>query len=76
MSDPSQKLKPQRSSTGFGGIKQVSVGVSIGFPLMVVGTLMLGLLIVSKIGVTTSLFILAGALLVGGAIAAASHRIF
>ncbi len=76
MGDPHQKLKPQRSSTGFGSIKQVSVGLSIGFPLLVVGVLMLGLLIVSKIDATASLFILAGGLVLGGAIAAASHRIF
>jgi hypothetical protein len=70
------KLKTQRSSTGFGSIKQVSVGVSIGFPLLVVGVLMLALLIISEVGTTTFLFILAGGLVMAGVLAAASRRIF
>jgi hypothetical protein len=75
MDDAPRKLKPQRSSTGFGSIKQASVGVSIGFPLLVVGVLMLALLVVSWVGTATSLFILAGGLVVAGVLAAASHRI-
>ena len=75
MDDAPRKLTPQRSSTGFGGIKQVSVAVSIGFPLLVVGVLMLALLIVSWVGTATFLFILAGGLVVAGVLAGASHRI-
>jgi hypothetical protein len=70
------KLTPHRSSTGFGGIKQVSVAVSIGFPLLVIGVLMLALLVVSLVGTATFLFILAGGLVVAGVVAAASRRVF
>jgi len=76
MGEPDRKLKPQRSSTGFGSIKQVSVGVSIAFPLLVVGALMLGLLIISKVGATTFLFALAGALVVAGLLTSTSRRVF
>jgi hypothetical protein len=55
---------------------EVSVGVSIAFPLLVVGALMLGLLIISKVGGTTFLFALAGVLVVAGVLAATSRRIF
>ena len=75
MDDAPRKLTPHRSSTGFGGIKQVSVAVSVGFPLLVIGVLMLALLVVSWVGTATFLFILAGALVVAGVLAAASHRI-
>jgi hypothetical protein len=67
--------KPRRSSTGFGGIKQVSVAVSLGFPLLVIGVLMLALLVVSWVGTATFLFILAGSLVLAGVLAAASRRI-
>jgi uncharacterized membrane protein len=70
-----RKLSPQKSSTGFGSIKQVSVAVSIGFPLLVVGVLMLALLVVSWVGTATFLLILAGGLVGAGVLAAASHRI-
>ncbi len=70
------KLTPQKSSTGFGGIKQVSVAVSIGFPLLVVGVLMLALLVVSWVGTATFLFVLAGGLVLAGVVASASGRIF
>jgi hypothetical protein len=62
-------------SDSFGPIKQVSVAIAIGVPLLVVGVLMLALLTVSLVGVTASLWILAGALVVGGLLAAASRRI-
>jgi hypothetical protein len=75
MGEPDRKLKPQRSSTGFGSIKQVSVGVSIGFPLLVVGVLMLALLVISWVGTGTFLYILAGGLVLLGALTAASGRI-
>jgi hypothetical protein len=67
-------LKSQSDS--FGPIKQVSLGVSIGFPLLVVGVLMLVLLIVSWVGGTTFLWVLAAGLLVAGVLAAASGRVF
>jgi hypothetical protein len=75
MDEAPRKLAPQRSSTGFGGIKQVSVAVSIGFPLLVIGVLMLALLVVSWVGTATFLFILAAGLVVAGVLAAASRRI-
>lgn len=75
MAEQPGKLTPRRSSTGFGGIKQVSVAVSIGFPLLVIGVLMLALLVVSLVGTATFLFILAGGLVVAGVVAAASRRI-
>ena len=75
MDDAPRKLTPHRSSTGFGGIKQVSVAVSVGFPLLVIWVLMLALLVVSWVGTATFLFILAGALVAAGVLAAASHRI-
>jgi hypothetical protein len=76
MGDAPRKLSPQKSSSGFGGIKQVSLAVSIGFPLLVIGVLMLALLVVSWVGTAAFLFILAGGLVVAGALAAASRRVF
>jgi hypothetical protein len=75
MGDERRKLSPRKSSSGFGGIKQVSVAVSIGFPLLVIGVLMLALLVVSLVGTATFLFILAGGLVAAGVLAAASRRI-
>lgn len=63
-------------SDSFGPIKQVSLAVAIGFPLLVVGVLMLALFLISVVGVGTSLWILAGALVAAGILAAASGRIF
>ena len=62
-------------SDSFGPIKQVGVAVSIGLPLIVVGVLMLALLIVSLVGIATSLWILAGGLLAAGLLAALSRRV-
>jgi hypothetical protein len=73
--DPPRKLSPQKSSSGFGSIKQVSVAVSIGFPLLVIGVLMLALLVISWVGTATFLFILAGGLVAAGVLAAASRRV-
>jgi hypothetical protein len=53
----------------------VGVGVSIGFPLLVIGVLMLGLFIVSVVGTTNLLWILAGLIVAAGIIAAASGRV-
>jgi uncharacterized membrane protein len=63
-------------SESFGPIKQVGVAVVIGLPLLVVGVLMLALLIVSLVGVTTSLWILAGGLLAAGLLTAVSGRVY
>jgi hypothetical protein len=76
MGDAPRKLRPQKSSSGFGGIKQVSLAVSIGFPLLVIGVLMLALLVVSWVGTAVFFFILAGMLVAAGVLAAASGRIF
>jgi uncharacterized membrane protein len=76
MGDAPRKLSSRKSSSSFGSIKQVSLAVSIGFPLLVVGVLMLALLVVSWIGTATFLFILAGGLVVAGVLAAASRRVF
>jgi hypothetical protein len=67
--------RPRRTSTGFGSVKQVGVAVSIGFPLLVIGVLMLMIFLVSLVGTTATLWILAGAILAIGIIAAASRRI-
>ncbi len=68
--------KPRkRGSSSFGPIKQVGVAVSIGFPLLVVGVLMLAILLVSWVGTTGFLLILAGALVVAGVVGAASRRV-
>jgi hypothetical protein len=49
--------------------------VAIGLPLFVIGVLMLALLIVSLVGTTASLWILAAGLVVVGLLAAISSRI-
>jgi hypothetical protein len=73
--------RPRRSSwnkslsDSFGPIKQVGVAVAIGFPLFVVGVLMLAILVVSLVGIETSLWLLAGAATVGGFAAALSGRV-
>jgi hypothetical protein len=76
-----ERRRPRRqswnksSSDSFGPIKQVGVAVAIGFPLLVVGVLMLILLMVSVVGSTTTLWVLAGGLVLGGLILAISGRI-
>ena len=75
MGDAPRNLSPQKSSSGFGSIKQVSVAVSISFPLLVIGVLMLALVVISWVGTATFLFILAGGLVVAGVLAAASRRV-
>jgi hypothetical protein len=75
------KRPPRRSSwnkslsDSFGPIKQVGVGVAIGFPLFVIGVLFLAILIVSIITSATWLWILAGILFVAGFFAALSGRV-
>jgi hypothetical protein len=63
----------QRRSSGFGPIKQVGVGTSIGFPLLVIGVLTLAILIVSLVGTGTLLWILAAAVAAVGLLAAGSR---
>ena len=76
MSDaPRRRRQGRKSSASFGPIKQVGVAVSIGFPLLVIGVLMLALLIISWVGTTTFLFILAAVLVAAGVLAAASRRV-
>ena len=62
-------------SDSFGPIKQVGVAVSIGFPLFVIGVLLAAILMVSLVGVSSSLWLLAIALVLVGLVAALSHRI-
>ena len=59
----------------FGPIKQVGVSVSIGFPLLVVGVLILLLLIASWVGTGTLLWILAAVVVAVGLLAAISRRV-
>jgi hypothetical protein len=75
MSDAPGRQRRRKSSASFGPIKQVSLAVSIGFPLLVIGVLMLALLIISWVGTATFLFILAAALVGIGVLAAASRQI-
>jgi hypothetical protein len=79
VSDPRRRPRRQSwnrsQSDSFGPIKQVGVAVAIGLPLLVVGVLMVSVLIVSLVGVGTSLWILAGVILLGGLLAALSSRI-
>jgi hypothetical protein len=65
----------RKGTSGFGPVKQVGVGVSIGFPLLVIGVLMLGLFIISMAGTATLLWILAGVVAAVGLIAAVSGRV-
>jgi hypothetical protein len=61
-------------SDSFGPIKQVGVAVAIGLPLLVVGVLMAVLLMVSLVDGTT-LWLIAGGLVVAGLLAAISRRV-
>jgi hypothetical protein len=65
----------RKSAASFGPIKQVGVAVSIGFPLLVIGVLTLAVLIVSWVGATTFLWILAAAVVGAGLLAAVSRRV-
>ena len=68
------RKQPRRSATSFGSIKQVGVGVSIGFPLMVIAVLTLAVLMISRVGTGTFLWMLAGLILGLGIIGAFSRR--
>jgi hypothetical protein len=62
-------------SDSFGPIKQVGVSISIGFPIFVVGVLFVTILVVSLVGGSTALWLLAGGVLLVGLIASLSHRV-
>jgi Flp pilus assembly protein TadB len=62
-------------SSGFRSVKQVGVAVSIGFPLMVIGVLTLVVFLVSWVGTTTALWIIAAVVLATGLVAALSNRV-
>jgi hypothetical protein len=65
----------REDALSFGPIKQVGVSVSIGFPLLVVGVLILMLLVASWIGTGTLLWILAAVVVAAGLLAAISRRV-
>ena len=67
--------QPKKYASSFGSIHQVSVAVSIGFPLMVIGVLTLMIFMVSWLGTATFMWALAGLILGLGVIGAASRRI-
>jgi hypothetical protein len=75
MSDAPGGQRRRKSSASFGPIKQVGVAVSIGFPLLVIGVLTLAVLIVSWVGTTTFLWILAAGVVGAGLLAAVSRRV-
>jgi hypothetical protein len=62
-------------SDSFGPIKQVGVSISIGFPIFVVGVLFVTILVVSLVGGSTALWLLAGGVLLVGFIASLSRRV-
>ena len=69
------RKQPRKHASSFGSIHQVSVAVSIGFPLMVVGVLMLLIFMISWLGTATFMWVLAGLILALGLMGAASRRI-
>ena len=62
-------------SSGFKSVKQVGVAVSIGFPLVVIGVLTLAVFLVSWVGTTTALWIIAATVLALGLLGAISRRV-
>jgi hypothetical protein len=77
-----EKRRPPRRSSwlrsqsdSFGPIKQVGVAISIGFPLFVVGVIFLTILLVSLVGGTTTLWLVAGGIALAGLILALSGKI-
>jgi hypothetical protein len=62
-------------SDSFGPIKQVGVSISIGFPLFVVGVLFVTILVISLVGGSTALWLVAGGILLVGLIASLSRRV-
>jgi hypothetical protein len=62
-------------SSGFKSVKQVGVAVSIGFPLVVIGVLLVTIFLFSLVGTATALWILAGVILGVGLLGAISSRV-
>jgi hypothetical protein len=62
-------------SSGFKSVKQVGVAVSIGFPLVVIGVLTLVVFLVSWVGTTTALWIIAATVLALGLAGSFSRRV-
>jgi len=71
----SETRRRRDRSSGFKSVKQVGVAVSIGFPLLVVGVLALVVFLVSWVGTTTALWIIAAVVLAVGLVSAASRRV-
>jgi hypothetical protein len=69
------RKQPKKYASSFGSIHQVSVAVSIGFPLMVIGVLTLMIFMISWLGTATFMWVLAGLILALGIMGAASRRI-
>ena len=61
-----------QSDSGFRPIKQVGYATSIGFPLIIVGVFMFAIAYTAE---QTYLWVLAGAILVGGLLFAGSSRL-
>ncbi len=79
MGDPASKRPRRRrhswnrsQSEGFGPIRQVGIAYSLGFPLMIVGVLMLA---VAYSEASLLYWLIGGGLMLGGVIAASSGRI-
>ena len=62
-------------SSGFKSVKQVGVAVSIGFPLLVIGVLTLVVFLISWVGTTTALWIIAAVVLGLGLLGSLSRRV-
>ena len=70
-----ERRRTNDRSSGFKSVKQVGVAVSIGFPLLVIGVLTLVVFMISWVGTTTALWIIAGVILALGIIGSLSGRV-
>jgi Flp pilus assembly protein TadB len=70
-----ERRRTNDRSSGFKSVKQVGVAVSIGFPLLVIGVLTLVVFLISLVGTTTTLWIVAGVVLALGVIGSLSGRV-
>jgi Flp pilus assembly protein TadB len=69
------KRRANDRSSGFKSVKQVGVAVSIGFPLLVIGVLTLVVFLISWVGTTTTLWIIAGVILALALLGSLSRRV-
>jgi Flp pilus assembly protein TadB len=69
------KRRANDRTSGFKSVKQVGVAVSIGFPLLVIGVLTLVVFLISWVGTTTTLWIIAGVILALGLLGSLSRRV-